>query len=156
MWRNRKTILATAFLLATAITILVAQTQSSPKPDPPRSITELLFGNVGAFLTGIAAIIASAASYVKARSDLAEFKRDFQNQLVQEDSIKLIRKQGEFVTAAELKSFGEQLRHNESVLIETSIFLDRLSLLIPTEDPALKKKMEEQAQKMLDAARKVF
>jgi hypothetical protein len=86
---------------ATAPTTL-PPSQQATAPGPIKSMSEIIFGNAGAILAGIAGIIAAFVSYWKS-------KNDFISYLSEKRSIDLIKDLGHFWNTTEMKPFEQAL-----------------------------------------------
>lgn len=112
-------------LLASAA--LGQQTPTDPKQDKPKGLNELVLANLAGILSGVAAIIAAVAAVLsrknnqeaqknnretqeKTRSELSSFKRELQSELVDDGIIRIIAKQGGFLSDRDLPQLSGSLR----------------------------------------------
>jgi hypothetical protein len=96
--------------LLLASTALSQQTPADQKQEKPKGLNELLLGNLAGILGGVAAIIAAVLSrknnketQEKTRSELSSFKKDLRGELVDGETIRIIAKQGDFLSKRDLK-----------------------------------------------------
>lgn len=88
-------------------TAVAALSQASPPvPGPAKSLPELILGNLGAILAGVAGVIAAVVSYFKS---IRTVKNDFISWLGERASIELIKNQGHFWDTTETRPFETAL-----------------------------------------------
>lgn len=140
-----------ASILVALPSSLLAQAPPSPHNGTPDNTLELIL----AIVAGVGSIFAAYLAHRRVEN----FKKEFLNQLLEHDSIGVIKDRGHFVTEDGLKTGLSPLEAKMAAL-ETEnwdlrIELFKVHTVITVTDEQVRAKLLEQAEKMRDSSRRI-